>query len=495
MSSTPMVHVLELFLVSVFFFVARSAIDEPRFSQILWLILILAAAILTRVFSIIPLIAPVLCFFVLVKWNKRKRLHVISVFLGLLLGAGLLAAYQLHTTGNATLSAYTLEYPDIFFGFGRTFLGEIHTPARGLENISNLLNGLNVWVTGSPAGIMPFLLLFLFSEPKFTRWDHLFTAGCFLLLALYFFFVAPDLVIGPRYMYVVTPIILLFVARSTGLDNDRQRSQYPAGALLLVSFVFYILFGFANFVQRYNPKFTQAGYLKRSVGELQSNSIVFLGSRIHQHFVSWNDPFLSKPTILCRDRGDQNRQLLSRFPRHQPLYFELAVGNTVKGEQSGYRIRNGSVHSPPLSFFELAALIITSSDGDEDFIDSFYAEYVESDLKAALDFANQESVKPETATTIQAHYRKGLIHTAQLILEPRVWSLQQQSFALPDSIIERFRIHYDHAVEQWWSSGELGSVMMVAFQKINARIDQNQDRAFSDQEIRSFLRKKLRVPS
>src|SRR5205085_10197053 len=124
---------------------------------------------------------------------------------------------------------------------GPPSLGQVHTPARGLEDTSNHILGLNKWLSGWDCGSIIFILLFLLLTPWFQIWDKILFAGIATLVCFYFGYYFQDLVFGPRFLFIAAPVLLLFVARSISPEEPTSLPNWQpyALSLLVISVLIY----------------------------------------------------------------------------------------------------------------------------------------------------------------------------------------------------------------------------------------------------------------
>lgn len=481
MSSTIMIHTPELFIATACIYWLRSEEDSPSIAGAWILFLLLASAMIVRGFSLLIFLSPALAWST---WNAARKgrwAFPAALFSGILLGAILIGSYQRATTGSFFVPGYLLEYPDLKLGFGKTYVGRLHTPARGLENISNDILGLNSWLDGWFPGSLFFVLAWIVGSKKFERWDLVLAAGGIMIMVFYFFVVAQDLVFGPRYFYLLAPVLLLFIARTIS-------SELP-GCLLAISLAAFLPAQLPSWITRYDPY----PFLRNALQTGEKNKMVlFLDPSFDQSYMNWNDPFLRGPWILCRDLGDQNRKVISAFPDRTPRYFRLDL-KMGKGQTSGsYRPMSTPNPDPGnVSFFQLAlAMQAPEQNPARDCFDYAYTELFPS----ALAVKQLESVEKKSEAAF-AHGREqlgaGLYHAARMMLLPQIAFVKSPDQWQHTLDTEAFRNDYSLALEDMQLAGEVGRGLAFQIRKVGKRIDQDNNGMLSDAEIRNYLAEKF----
>ncbi len=499
MSSTIMIHTPELLIVSTAIYLLRNEVETPsRWSKML-LGLVLAIGITLRGFSILATIAPLLLYSM---FAARKKFVLGSVIgLSLLAGSLVVAFFQLQTTGNLFLPGYRLEYKvPLSYGFGETAAHQMHTPIRGFENISNLLLGLDYWLTGWYSGTLVFVICFVLFC-KWNIWDRLLVVSCFTLFVFYYFFPLQDLVIGPRFFYPVALILLLFVARSVLIPISSETSSIPPFPFVI--FLFCILsflpFRFSQFIHKYEPQKMQAGALKNAIVKADREpKIVFLEKNIPQQFVNWNDPWLREPAILMRDLGAQNEIAIKTFPHRKPLYFGLKFDlspSAKKSKSNGYALRDERAHQADgsVSLMQVAlAMNVSNEYRDQDFFDQGLPIFQDGSSGVdQLKFLNEEQKQIQDKDDRKTVFREGLIHTSRMMVLLKQFhdqSMNWSSFPFND-----FRENNAEAKLCFAHAAEPGKQLIRALDKVDKRIDRNDDGSLSNDEVRRYLQVKIKI--
>lgn len=494
MSSTVMVHSPELFFSSAIIILSIRQSEESTMKRSVILAALMVASALTRGFSILPFLAPVLAVSLWTQLRKGVWRDAVLIGFGFFVGAGLLAFYQKEITGNPWIPGYLIKYPNYHYGFGPNLEGMVHTPIRGLENTSNEILGLNFRLTGWPTGWIPFAISFVMTTRRFRKWDIVLAVSCTALLAFYYFFVIQDLVLGPRFMYVTAPILLLFVCRSFESWRDEPTEETSiTPAMALCSLVLFIPLGLVDSIAVYRPLGNQAVFLKSEVEKLApAKAIIFLDRR-SRNFVNWNDPFLRGPALYCIDRGEDNQKLLAQFPEYQARYFRLTSGGGF-GEFSYHMETTPDTGEPGgVSVLDLAMTVEqAASHPTLDIFDVLSSSTFDSpnNRKQYQSLEEREKTLDQTHP-IQYQYALGLIHTAKMILAPLCEHQDDPQHWLSRYDREDFRKEHALALQHLKNSKDLGTSLLKEFDKMDRRIDQNGDGRLSDDEIAGFLSSKV----
>jgi hypothetical protein len=497
MSSNLMIHTAELFYASSLIYLCRKDTEEPT-TRRAWLIgMIIFLAMITRGFSLLPFIAPVVACTVGLRLRSGFLKLAVPIGIGLIAGGVAIALFQWQTTGSPWIAGYSLEGSQSqFFGFKGEFLGQTHTPLRGLENVSNNLLGMDSWLTGWPTGCLFFLLLFVLSEKKMTTWDLILISSCALLSVFYFFYVFQDLVIGPRFWFPMTPILLLFVVRSI-FSDDPKISAFSV-SLGAVSICIFVLFYLPGYLKLYAPQGQQIGQLHRALSEARSTrAVVALDPRVEQTYVNWNDPFLRENLIITNKLGLNNSELLKAFPGRPILYFRETKVVKEFPSSSGYHLETTPDPNPPgyFSLQDLALLIESANDFlRHDIFDSGYSMFFYGSTGAdQLAFLQHLSASAPKVQPYRNALRFSLIHLAWAILMPKDAFERNGNSWVQGFDLQAFRVELDASSRYAKQARDVGQGLQQQLVRVRRRIDRNQDGRLADSEVEAFLSEKLRI--
>ena len=497
MSSTIMVFTPELFTATSIIYLCRLQTEQERPWRYAVIFVLLFYGTLVRSFSLIPFLAPVLAY---TSWNRfRSRSYLCPIIIagGIIAGTLLMMWYQIQTTGNALLPGYLIEYPDVGYGFGQHFAGR-HTPIKSLENISNNLLGMNDWLNGWISGSIFFVILFFILEKRITKWDLLLLLGCAGLASFYFFFFFQDLFFGPRYYYCLAPVFLLMVTRSITPDENALPKLQPYLVCILVlctsSFLFYKL---PKYVYRY-PLESNGGYLKSEIEENgDQKRLVFLDKNIQNQFVSWNDPFLRDPVIIVRDYGSRNPEVMRFFPDYKPTYYRMEIEYKKKKLKAEFKFYDKPTDRHPgyLSSFELAMTMQAANNyWTKDCFDITYTDLFNAhESPANLMFLAKEEQSLPAVRRYKDHFREGLIHSARMLLLPKLAFEERGLEWFSAFQPEQFRKEHSSAVHSFKLAGDVGNSILQQLEKVRRRIDRDRNGVMSDSELNRFLNEKIRI--
>lgn len=492
MSSTIMIHTPELLIASGLIYVLRRQVEAPMRLAWLWLVALGVLLMLVRGFSMIPFLAPVLLYTSYQLAKQRRWSSPVALVCGVAVGAALLAAYHFETTGNPWVPPYRIVHPDYRYGFGPTLEGQVHTPARGLENTSNHVLGLNERLNGWYSGSVVFLIWLLLSRRKFARWDVLLLLCCLCLAVFYFFFVIQDLAFGPRYFYALSPILLLFIAYTLDAGNPDHRL---AAGVLVVSLLSFFPLNLLKSLVVYHPTSNQSKVLADELKNVEQRKVVVFLDKSNQNFINWNDPFLHGNYVLCRDLNGKNGDVLARFPGYQGLYFRPTSAGGY--QEIRYRLSDKAQESKAKSGVSLFSLAMTiqqaASYPDKDLFDIAYITgFGSTECAAQLADLRAKEATLDFGRNYQRQFALGLVHIGQMLLLPRCAVIQNGGNWASGFDFSDFRGQYSIATQQMQQAGEVGKPMLHEMQQAFERMDKNRDRILSDQEIADFFDDKFR---
>ncbi len=495
LSATTMVHPAELFLVSAAIYVCRREIETPRIRFAILLFVVLGCGVLTRSFSFLAFLGPVLAYTFWTRLRARSLSFPAIASFGIVLGILMLFFYNWKTVGDPFIPPNA--YAGAQFGFGEVSVGQIHSPARGLENTSNHLLSLSSWLSGWGTGSLFFVLLFLICISQLQVWDRVLLLACGTLVSFYFFYYYQDLILGPRFYFVCSPVLLLMIANLPFIKTNMRFARDAASILIVVLSLYSLLFSYSRFVSRLNPNHDQAGLLKKKLEGLGDRKIlVFLDKTMRGEFVGWNDPFLKGPVILCLDLGHRNREAIQAFPDHDPLYFGVKInveGMQTQGTYDFYKKRSDETPGS-MSLFGLAmALQAAGKNSDADAFDVCYGNFLP--LEPAKDYLSflDSKIASQSGGSYKMQFQQGIVHAGKLILLPKkAWDQSHRDWVTNLDPVE-FSREYDLSMHLFRESGDSGQPLAEALEKIGRRIDQDGDGTFSLQELKKFLSPKIKL--
>jgi len=159
--------------------------------------------------------------------------------------AAALSFYLLHnamTTGHPLQTGYTLTWGGNGLGFGENNWGPPHRLQDGLVNTFMSIAGLNVFLYELPIPALLGIFLWGLIGGKLNRWDKAFFWAMILIPIGYSAYYFHDYCFGPRYYFVIIPMLIYFSIKGVQALYQNLREQTNArfwliwmGVLLLAA--------------------------------------------------------------------------------------------------------------------------------------------------------------------------------------------------------------------------------------------------------------------
>jgi hypothetical protein len=139
------------------------------------------------------------------------------------------------TTGHPLTFAYDLlngaqHRP----GFHTAPFGALHTPRRGLFNISAYLLRLDIALLAWPVPALVLVAAVLAWQRRADDWDYLLLGAMGAILVGYWAYWGEGRSPGPRFLFTVAPVFLLYVARFPGELRARARGELTRRAAVVL---------------------------------------------------------------------------------------------------------------------------------------------------------------------------------------------------------------------------------------------------------------------
>ena len=174
-------------------------------------------------------------------WLLWRTVHQRSLLPSLLLsGVGIatpvigVLAYNAATTGDPTLFGYELLWGASHnLGFHRAPWGGDHTPARGLELVNLYFLRLQTYLFETPLPSLVPAIASLALVRRLTSFDRYLLVSSGLLVVGYFAYWHDGFFLGPRFFYLLLPVLVLWTARLPAIARDRFPSHDLDRAVLL----------------------------------------------------------------------------------------------------------------------------------------------------------------------------------------------------------------------------------------------------------------------
>jgi hypothetical protein len=162
------------------------------------------------------------------------RSLVVQVGVGLVPVMLLLAANRATTGGYFTFGYDVLNGPDHRPGFHMSPLGFEHTPRHGIYTISTYLMRVNTTLLAWPVPVVAVMAVALGWQRRASRWDQLLIgllAGALIGYTLYW---GEGSFHGPRFLYTVAPVFLIYIARMPVVLRERVHGPVLRTAVTLL---------------------------------------------------------------------------------------------------------------------------------------------------------------------------------------------------------------------------------------------------------------------
>jgi hypothetical protein len=231
-------------------------------------------------------------------------------------------------------------------GFHLTPLGFEHTPRRGLYIISAYLMKLNAGLFAWPIPAVPLVAGTMLLQRTESRWDRLLVGIVAALLVGYAVYWGESYFVGPRYLFLALPVLVVYVSRFPGALGDRLRSptlRLAASLLIPLSVtVAWIsppmesrISGVWGLAQPNRMKGSEAGLLDdQARRDLPPGSLVFLDDGWHARIAARLRLIGARPLMAERMASSMDACTLQRalddaersFPNDAARSVELVLG-------------------------------------------------------------------------------------------------------------------------------------------------------------------------
>ena len=141
---------------------------------------------------------------------------------GIVLPTAGVLAYNAATTGNPLLFGYELLWGASHgLGFHRAPWGATHTPLRGLELVNLYFLRLQTYLFETPLPSLLPATVALALVRRLTPFDRYLLASSALLVAGYFAYWHDGFFLGPRFFYLLLPLLVIWTARLPAIVHER----------------------------------------------------------------------------------------------------------------------------------------------------------------------------------------------------------------------------------------------------------------------------------
>jgi hypothetical protein len=165
--------------------------------------------------------------------DRRRLVDLLASGAGIGLPVAGVLAYNAATTGDPFLFGYELLWGASHnLGFHRAPWGVSHTPARGLELVNLYFLRLQTYLFETPLPSLLPATAALALVRRLTTFDRYLLASSALLVLGYFAYWHDGFYLGPRFVYLLLPLLVLWTARLPAIV--RERFAFPGADRLVV---------------------------------------------------------------------------------------------------------------------------------------------------------------------------------------------------------------------------------------------------------------------
>ncbi len=171
----------------------------------------------------------------------RQRSFVPSLLasgVGILLPVGGTLVYNAVTTGDPFLFGYELLWgASHSLGFHQAPWGVTHSPARGLELVNVYFLRLQSYLFETPLPSLLPAIAGLALVRRLTSFDRYLLASSALLVLGYFAYWHDGYFLGPRFFYLLLPVLVIWTARLPALARERfGQGAFPVDRVVLLTY-------------------------------------------------------------------------------------------------------------------------------------------------------------------------------------------------------------------------------------------------------------------
>ena len=293
MAGSQMNHVSTLLWIVIAWLAYARLTSAPARGRWWALLFGLAAGVAATIRPVdaLAMTAPAFALWIAALRTKRDAQSTLYIAIGLAVPMAALLAYNSATTGSPLLFGYELMWGKSHsLGFHASPWGIAHSPARGLELLSLYALRLQSYLFESPTPSLLPVIITLAIASGVARFDRVMLWAMVLLAGAYFAYWHDGFYLGPRFFFVLTPLLALLAARAPraiGAITQRINARQYAFVALAIS----VLIGFGTGLPARARLYTQN--LASSRHRLAADS---LGDRSALVFVreSWGSQVLAR---------------------------------------------------------------------------------------------------------------------------------------------------------------------------------------------------------
>ena len=232
MAGSHMNHVTALAaLVAAMFFLSRATEDDARFRAGFLCGFGFGVAATIRPVDALAFALPAAVWLLARAVRDRRLAVLLGAGVGVALPVLILALVNLRTTGSPLLFGYTVLWGRAHdLGFHATPWGPVHTPVRGVELVNLYFLRLQSYLfEAAGPSLLPATAALALTR-TLRPFDRYLLAASLLLVAGYFAYWHDGFYLGPRFMYPLLPLLVLWTARLPGALRDSLERTRRAGS-------------------------------------------------------------------------------------------------------------------------------------------------------------------------------------------------------------------------------------------------------------------------
>ncbi len=282
MAGSQMNHVPTLLWILIAWLACLRLTAEPAPSRWWAFLFGLAAGVAATIRPVdaLAMTAPAFVLWIANLRSRKGALSALIVAIGLALPLAALLAYNSATTGSPFLFGYELMWGKSHsLGFHASPWGIAHSPARGFELLSLYALRLQSYLFESPTPSLLPVITTLAVASAVARFDRMMLWAMVLLAGAYFAYWHDGFYLGPRFFFVLTPLLALLAARAPralGAATQRVAVRQYAFVALAISFVIGLGTGLPARARLYSQSLASSRYQLAGDSLGEHRSLVFV---------------------------------------------------------------------------------------------------------------------------------------------------------------------------------------------------------------------------
>ena len=169
--------------------------------------------------------------------GRSPMRNLVAAAVGVAIPMVAVLAYNRATTGDALLFGYELLWGASHgLGFHQAPWGISHTPARGVELINLYFLRLQTYLFETPLPSLVPAIAALALVRRLSAFDRYLLVSSALLVLGYFAYWHDGFFLGPRFVYLLLPALVLWTARLPGIVGERFPARWGANRFVLLTY-------------------------------------------------------------------------------------------------------------------------------------------------------------------------------------------------------------------------------------------------------------------